>query len=63
MSQLARSARSYEILAELNVKSAVNYLAKANHHMKAVEHHGDKHSAGPATEHHEPSETNHEGGH
>ena len=40
VSQLAKSARSYEILAELNVKSAVNYLAKANHHKAAVSHHG-----------------------
>lgn len=40
VSQLAKSPRSYEILAELNVKSAVNYLAKANHHKAAVSHHG-----------------------
>lgn len=39
--QLKKSARTYEPLEELNVKSAVNYLAKANfHHNPAYGHHG-----------------------
>ena len=67
ISKLAHSARSYTILGELNTFSAVNYLAKANHHMAAAGHHGGGHEAkenghGEHTEHQEPS-GNHEGGH
>jgi molybdopterin-containing oxidoreductase family iron-sulfur binding subunit len=74
VSQLARSPRSYEILAELNVKSAVNYLAKANHHMKAVEHHGghgdshggghgDSHGGGHGDSHGGDHKSDHDGSH
>jgi molybdopterin-containing oxidoreductase family iron-sulfur binding subunit len=37
-SQSRKSARSYELLAELNVASAVNYLAKASFHVEAPSH-------------------------
>jgi molybdopterin-containing oxidoreductase family iron-sulfur binding subunit len=36
--QSRKSARSYELLAELNVASAVNYLAKASFHVEAPSH-------------------------
>jgi len=38
-----RSGRTYEPLEELNVKSAVNYLAKANFHDDPAGHHGGGH--------------------
>lgn len=45
VSQQTKSGRAYQPLAELNVRSAVTYLAKANFHVEAPHHggHGDDH--------------------
>ena len=46
VSKLAQSGRTYEPLYELNVRSAVNYLAKANFHDDPSAHHGGGHGGG-----------------
>jgi Fe-S-cluster-containing dehydrogenase component/anaerobic selenocysteine-containing dehydrogenase len=54
-----KSARNYEPLGDLNVFSAVNYLAKANFHYDPTAHHAGSHGGGHGDEH---AATDHGGG-
>ena len=64
VSTLAKSERSYVILAELNTFSAVNYLAKASfHHHNAHGAASSEGHDGPSDTHQKPSDEHHEGGH
>jgi molybdopterin-containing oxidoreductase family iron-sulfur binding subunit len=62
------SGRTYEPLGDLNVMSAVNYLAKANFHHDPSAHHGGGHGGGHDDAHGDDhgsdhANTDHAGGH
>jgi molybdopterin-containing oxidoreductase family iron-sulfur binding subunit len=67
VSKTRKSARTYEPLQELNVFSAINYLAKANfHHDPTAGHHGGGHGdGGHGGDHHgaDHADAAHGGGH
>jgi molybdopterin-containing oxidoreductase family iron-sulfur binding subunit len=60
VTKLRKSARSYEMLADLNVMSAVNYLSRATFHPPKVAH-GSGHGDGGHTDdgHHESNDAKH----